>query len=299
MKKLFLLLSIYGMSILSYAQVSGNQVNSDDNDYYYRNSLNRMNNALNKLYINDSSFIIEAKILKNVKADCYIAVFSLKQEASSVKESNNKINLRLKSFINNIKKLGIEESEIYTDIITQTRVFDVKKSEMTKIDFTEYLKGFELSKNVIIKYNKPDQIEDLITFAAQDSIFDLAKVDYLINDISKIYDELFVVAKEVIQKKKKMYIELTEMKVKPNAQIYAESFSSYYPKDLYRGYKSAELKYFEDYQSERSVKKLSKFKTFYYDKIDYSSFDKIINPANTEPSIEVTLTIQVKYNIIK
>lgn len=301
MNKLTLTIFALAFYQISFGQVSGNQVFSDDNNSNnYRSPKENITkqNRINKLYLNDSSFVIEAKIIKNVKADSYVAVFGLSQEATTISDCNSKINERINSFISNIKKQGISDKDIYTDLLTQYRVYDFKKVDYS---YQEYVKGFELSKNVIIKYAKPEQIEQLLKAASRDSIFDLVKVDYLITDMSKVYDELFVAAKEVIQKKKQFYLDLTNSKVKPNAQIYGENFASYYPSELYKNYKAFTQNYYENYSwlQEKETKRLHKFQTYYYDPIDYSNFDKIINPTILEPAIEVVLTIQVKYDIQK
>lgn len=296
MKRIFLsfVLFVYVQNML--AQVSGNQAFSNQ-----RNSKNNTykHEKISSLHLNDSSFIVEAKVLKNVKADTYIAVFGLSQEAKTIGIANNKINNRVDNFIKNIKKLKFEDDDIYTDILTQYRVYDFERKSPNV--YNEYVKGFEISKNVIVKYDKPEQIELLLIEAAKDSIFDLIKVDYIIHDVAKVYDELFEKATEVIHKKKQKYVDLTEAKVKPRAQIFGENFVSYYPSDLYKNYEAYTENYYETYSwmRDNETKKLHKFKTFYYDKIDYSGFDKIINPIILEPTIQVVLTLQVKYGIVK
>jgi uncharacterized protein YggE len=300
MKKVKIALLLCMIGNMAVGQTAGNKVFADDGNGRYNNYSGQKSigkhNQLNKLYLTDSTFIIEAKILKNVKADSYVAVFALNQEAKTVQSCNSQINDRIKRFINNLVKIGIKDSDIYTDLISQYKVYDFNKVNNT---YEEYLKGFELSKNVIIKYSAADQIEQLLTIASQDSIFDLIKVDYIIDDISKVYDDLFVTAKEIIQKKKQMYTDFTNSKLKPGAQIYAENFSSYYPSELYKSYKAFAQNSYTSYSYRDKEKSLHKFETYYYDKIDYAGFDKIINSVVIEPMVQVALTIQIKYDIVK
>lgn len=296
MKKIIFTILLLNLGLIVFGQISGNHVFTDYNSNYNGRELGLP--KLNTLYLNDSSFLVEARIVKNVKADSYVAVFGLSQEATTIGASNNAINERIKKFISSLEKMGIKKTDIYTDLLTQYRVYDFKKTEG---NYEEYIKGFELSKNVIIKYDKAEQIEQMLTASSQENIFDLVKVDYIINDISKVYDELFSAAKNVITKKKQQYVDLTDMKLKPTAQIYGENFASFYPADLYKSYKAFTQNYYETYYwlRENDTKRLHKFQTYYYDKINYSGFDKIINPIILEPTIQVALTIQVKYAIIK
>ncbi|HSI89977.1 MAG TPA: SIMPL domain-containing protein, partial [Adhaeribacter sp.] len=219
--------------------------------------------------------------------------------ARSVAASNSQINKRISNFIRNLKKSGIKEADIYTDIITQHRVYDLEQKDRGY--FEEILKGFMLSKNVIVKYRKPAQVEEMMLHAAQDSIFDLVKVDYMVEDVGKVYDELYAAASEVIKKKRALYLNLTGASLKPNSQIYAEDFATFYPANMYKNYTAAGTNYFEsyDWMGARVVKKVHKPQTFYFDKPDYSGFDKIINPAVLEPQIAFTLTLQVKYQLAK
>jgi uncharacterized protein YggE len=297
MKRICCLGLLLFAAVLTYGQIGGNQVFGNRNENQYGPAKQPQ---LNKLFLSDSTFIIEAKILKNVAPDFYIAVFGLSEQAKSVSQSNTEINKRIGNFIRNLKKAGIKEADIYTDIITQHRVYDLAQQEERGY-YEEYLKGFSLNKNVIVKYRKADQIEQMLLLAAQDSIFDLVKVDYMVEDVSKVYDELFTAASEIIKKKRGLYLNLTGAKIKPAAQIYGEDFATYYPINQYKSYTAFSETYFEHYDwlNNRTVKKMPKPKTFYYDKPDYSGFDKIINPAVLEPDISFALTIQVKYELAR
>jgi uncharacterized protein YggE len=300
MQKISLLVLLLLARHMLPAQVSGNQVFSTYNDgssggYGRQESHKAM---LQTVALGDSAFVVQAKVLKNVQADYYIAVFGVSQEARTVTDANNTINTRIRSFIDNVKKLGIRESDIYTDIIAQYRVYDLR--QVTDSYVEEYLKGFETGKNVIIRYDRAAQIEQLLTLASQDSIYDLVKVDYVVNDVARVYEDLFDVATDVIKKKKELYLELISLPVRPLARIQAESFSSYYPSEMYKGYKAASTNFYESYfRSYDQKKAMRKFTTFYYDKLDESGFDKIINPAVLEPVVQFVFTLQVRYDFKK
>ena len=282
------------------AQVSGNQVFANGNDgQYSRIESTGKRDGLTKLYLNDSSFLIQAKVLVNVKADYYVAVFGISDEGATVAEGTGKIAKRVRSFINSIKQSGIKDDDIYTDIIAQYRIYDYKQNEQEKA-VEEYLKGVELSRNVIVKYTNAAQIEELLNLASKEQILDLVKVDYVVEDVSKVYDELWDVATNVINKKKGRYTKLTDAKLKPGSQVYAENFASYYPIEMYKHYKAFSTSYYDSYWNYNDRKKsLRKFVTFYYDKLDYSGFDKVVRPTIVEPAIQFVMTLQVRYEIVR
>ncbi len=282
----FALLFLYsGM----YAQQSGNAV-------YGQNSgqVSGKSETINKLYLNDSAFIIQACVAMNVIADTYIAVFAVAEESPSLMDCNATIDKRIQSFISEIEKLGISKSDIYIDMTTQNKIYDYHiKDELAE----QYLKGFELKKNVIVKFNNISDLEKMVISASKHGIYDLVKVDYLVSDVSIIYKKMFQSAVDIINSKKELYVLATNSKLDPVSQVYAEEFNSYSPPQLYKSYKAYESSNtYQDYDLYRKTD-LRKSASYYYDRINYSGFDKIINPVVTEPAVEYVLTLQIRFMI--
>ena len=135
--KAFLLLITFNTC----AQHSGNNV------YGQNNSIEKKQ-TLDKLYLTDSTFIIEANILANVIADSYVITFGVSEESTTVKDCNEKIEKRIQSFVSELNKLGYSENDIYIDMITQNKILGyITTGNVAQ----QYLKGFEIKKNVIIK----------------------------------------------------------------------------------------------------------------------------------------------------
>lgn len=122
---------------------------------------------------------IEANVLLNVKADEYVAVFALAQEAPTVPESNEKIAAQLKEFIAALQGLGVKTNDLFVDFIAQNRVYDYAVTGNTA---RESLTGFEVKKTVAVRYKDRVQLDKLLAAAAKSSIFDLVKVDYVVGD---------------------------------------------------------------------------------------------------------------------
>lgn len=275
-----------------FGQQSGNSVIGQ---YYNSNQANKPQTA-DRLYLSDTSFIIQANVLINVIADNYVATFGVSESSTTLKDANTKMDKRIENFISALSKIGITQTDTYADMTTQTQISDYKVNE----DYAEqYITGFEQKKNVIVKFNNIKDLDKMIVTASDYGIYDLAKVDYIVTDINKIYTQLFQTATDVINSKKELYIKATNIKLTSSSQIYGESFYSLYPSQLYKSYTPNITAEYHDYGSYEKRKDLKKNTTYYYDKINYSGFDKVINPIVTEPTVEFVLVFQIKFDIEK
>ena len=273
------------------AQQSGNSV-------YGQGYVNGKYPGKETLYLSDSTFIIEASVLLNVIADGYVAVFGVAEEAATLKECNEKIDKRIKSFINELTKMDVPKADIYVDMTSQNKIYDYKMNgDMAE----EFLQGFELKKNVIVKFNPIHDLDPMIIAASNLGIYDLVKVDYMVNDLNAIHTQLFNAAVEIINQKKSLYASATNARLSPVSEIYSDQFYSFYPDQLYTSYTAYESGNVSNYgiDNSYSTKEMRKSATYYYNKINYSGFDKVINPYVTEPAVEFVLTLQIKFEMEK
>jgi uncharacterized protein YggE len=276
-----------------FAQHTGNEAIGHNNNYSQSNKLQ----TVNKLYLSDSTFVIQANVLVNVIADSYVVTFGVSESASTSKDANTKIDDRIQKFISALKtKMNVTESSIYIDMTTQTQISDYKVSG----NYSEqYISGFEQKKNVIVKFNNIKELDQMVLIASDYGIYDLAKVDYVVTDINKIYTQLFQIAMEAINVKKDLYVKATNIKLKTSSEMYGESFYSFVPSQLYKSYTPNIAAEYYNYDSNGKRKDLKKNTTYYYDHMNYSGFDKVINPIVTEPAVEFVLTLQIKFEIAK
>lgn len=276
------------------AQLSGNIVYGKSHNENYTTERNRHSNMI---YLSDSTFVLEANVLANVMADNYVVTFGVNEEAATVKECNEAIEKRIRGFVAELVKMGYPETDIYIDMTTQNKIFDYT----TKGNVAEqYLKGFEIKKNIILKLKNIKALDKIVIAASNHRIYDLVKVDYIVTDMGKVYDQLFQSATEIISQKKALYLGVTNAKLTPNVRVYGEQFYSYYPDQLYKtytAYESSEV--YNNYYNGFVRRDLRKSATFYYDKMNYSGFDKVVNPTITEPAVEFVLMLQIKYQTEK
>ena len=292
MKNLSLSPLLFAMIFISQntiAQQSGNSA------YGYGGSFGKAETA-DKLFLTDSSFIIPASVAINVIADQYVVTFSTTEEAAEVSECNSKIDKRISAFKADLKKMGIADKDVFVDMTTQNKIYDYKVNANIA---EQYIKGFELQKNIIIRFAPISQFDQIVIAASAHGIYDMVKVDYIVSDLPAVYAKLFEAAGKVIDQKKIMYTSLTHTTLSNSSSIYGEKIYSYYPPQLYKGYQANESSDVYGQFNDYVVKDLRKSTTFYYDPINYSGFDTVINPAVTEPAVAFALDLQVKFSINK
>jgi uncharacterized protein YggE len=240
-------------------------------------------------------YMIEASVAMNVKADAYVAVFGLSQEAPTVAESNSKVNNLIAAFTRELNALGVKGSDIYVDFITQNKVYDYATAGSVT---TEKLSGFETKKNIAVRYNDREILEKIIASAAKNSIFDLIKVDYVVNDAKPIKARLYDEAVKIIKQKESGYANSFGIKMSPS-NIANEKYDTFYPGELYAGYQAYESgNTYGDYENRRVIQQ-RKTKTFYYEPLDPTDYDLVINQLGIEPMVQFTLYMRVQYDLKK
>ena len=279
---------------LGFSQMSGNSV--------YRNYNNENSNSngeasnFSGFSLTDEALTFKVKVMMNKKADRYSISLGLNEEANTVQESNTNINKRIDSFIEKLMKIGIKKEAIYVDFISETKVYDytvgTNKAE-------QFEKGFEIKKNIIINTNLIKNLDVIIQLASEFKIYDIIKVDYLSDNSSQIYDELFEEGLKIANSKKEKYLKSFNKKTIGNPSA-SDTYAIYTPQTQYKNYRAFESSEFETYynSSNAIMKKIArKNSTFYYDGISQSGIDKIINTNSPEVGIQYLLTITITYKI--
>jgi uncharacterized protein YggE len=243
-----------------------------------------------------TSMFIEANVLMNVKADEYVAVFGVLQEAETVAECVEKMNATIEEFSKAVQELGIAKDDLFVDFVAQNKIFGF---EIVNDIAREKLAGFELKKNVLVHYDAPALLDQLVLAAARFQIFDLIKVDYIIRDAAGVRDQLRQSAAAIIQQKSNRYEQLLGIRSTPPAKIYAERSAIYYPGDLYDSYTAFESEAIDaSYVRQKyTTQTARKSRTFFFNGLDADGFDEVINPVVTEPVVQCTLHLKVKYEV--
>ncbi|MEL6556836.1 MAG: SIMPL domain-containing protein [Bacteroidota bacterium] len=261
---------------------------------------NRVNN--NRFFTPGSNEIIfQVNSLMNVKADRFLAVFNLTQIGKTAVETDQLINKRIDGFVDDLKTLSLSQDNIYTDMIylIPTFEFEVQKKLFSTDTYNEVPKGFEMQKNIHINFTDIRIIDDLVTLAAKNEIYDLVKLDFFVDDTESVYDSLRERSQQFMTRKIQSLENSQELNLSEAFQTIAENTDAIYPETQYSDYDAFVSQSLEAAGSNSGVTKIRKPATVAYDQIPYGGFDIVINPVVLEPVVQFTYTLTVRYELEK
>jgi uncharacterized protein YggE len=292
------LTGVFVFPSLCLAQVSGN-VGYSQNGGKARAVQNERNKRVltkEEMPPSSTSTFVEANVLMNVRADEYVVVFGMLQEGETVAECGQKMDTTVKRFSDELKTLGIADDARFVDFIAQNKIYGF---EVTGDIAREKLVGFELKKNISIHYKDASLLDKIVLAAARSQVFDLIKVDYIVADLDRIQDRLMEEATRIIKRKASRYEKLLEIKLQPPAQVFAEKSAIHYPTDMYASYTAFETEHvgIPANRDRLTTQTARKSRTFYFNGLDADGFDAVINPVITEPVVQFTLYLKIKYEV--
>lgn len=286
MKKLFLCISAVVFQT-AFGQFSGN-IN-------YQNQVRYADTTINIAPPSPNDIVISIKGLANIKANQYVAIFSLTQVGETAEEVNELMDKRLTSSLAQIKlNKGVET---YVDMISFVPVyqFNVEKKIFSKKTYNEVPTGFELKKNLHIKFSDPAQLNQLITILSGHEIYDLVRVDYFADNLEIIKKDLMNKAKVTLQEKIKTYEALLGESFATANKSINDGYKTILPVESYKSY--------EAYNSSTlalnkfaNVNQANKSTTLYYQPVLDKEFDFVINPTIVEPVIQVMYEVKLVIN---
>ena len=245
---------------------------------------------------------IKADVMINMRANSYVALLSVTQVGESIEETDSLMDIRLNQVFEALNKVGISIASTHVDFISMVPKYDFESTEKKySKTFNEVPAGFEMKKNIHVKFEEHDRINDLISAAAKAEIYDLVKIDYNIADMDVVYEQLRKRAEEIIARKTESY---TRMGFTLEAQHYASTQGSVYAMERYMKYTAAHTTS-PKFKAEKPGKEKTvdinyseKPSTIYYEKVPYSQFDVVLNPDMAEPGVQFYLNMTVNYKIV-
>ena len=287
MKHLFFSVALMS-TMLGFGQASGNL------NYQNRNQSNRENNNFSLDFPTNYEMVVSAKGLANIKADAFVAIFSVVQVGKTAEEATQLMVQRLSSALSALKAKNFE---IFVDMISFVPMYEyeTEKKVFSKRTYNEVPMGFELKQNLHIKINEASRLNELITLLANNEIYDLVRMDYYSSQLETIKKELKDKVKSAFAEKQKVYETTLGESFASAEKKVVDGFFHIYPTEQYSSYEaysSASL------QGKRAgnVVQANKSTTQYYQPIANRDFDVVLNPIIVEPMIQVVYEIKMSVN---
>ncbi len=247
--------------------------------------------------IGENQLELTLNALSNQEANSYTAIFNLLQLGKTAEETNSLLNQRLDGFLGDLKNLGIPSSDIYVDMVNflPKYEYDVTKKLFSKKTYTEIPKGFELQKNIHIRYTDHALLDRIITAAARQEIYDIVKVDYFVKDPGAIYTQLRETTFQYLKKIENQYrtigVHLDSAYI-----ITAENAWVAYPINRYEKYQAfstQRLDADENSKINTADKPISRF----YNAVPANDYDIVINPEILEPAVQFSYNLIVRFTL--
>ena len=281
----------------AHSQVSGNVAYSQPGKSREAAKLNERNKRMEVGAPSPTAMYVDASVLMNVRADEHVAVFAVMQECAAVQECDQKMSAAVAEFSAALRQLGVAAGDIFVDFTAQNKIYGFELGEAVA---REKLAGFELKKNVAVRYKDRLMLDKMATAAARAGIFDLVKVDYVVTDQSIVQQRLYEEAARIIKQKVARHETLLNIRLRQPAQVLAERPSVYFPTEMYDSYTAFETENLSQPHFDRqryAVQGARKSRTFFFNALDADGFDHVINPVVLEPVVQFTLYVRMKYEI--
>jgi hypothetical protein len=306
-KSIFSALLMVSAASSTFAQNAGNILYNESSGNYgssyssYSNSGSGYGNfTQDNIYVNqpvDAGINIKVNGMANVKADAFVAVFSLSQSGTTTEEVNRLMNVRIGQVLDSLKLAG--HTDIFVDMISFVPVyeFETEKKIFSKKTYNEIPAGFELKKNIHIKFVNPNALDRIISICANAEIFDLVRVDYFCQELETIKKEITAKAKTVFLEKLKYYQEIAGADISAIERQITDAFRVIYPIEMYKAYQAyCNSSINATGKSSYNVNYKDKSTTLHYMPVMNREFDFVINPVVVEPVVQVLYELNVKIN---
>ncbi|MDD2634120.1 MAG: hypothetical protein PHW82_01320 [Bacteroidales bacterium] len=313
MKNIFLYVTIMTLTINSFAQGAGNwafqskRSSYSDTGGYYDDNTTLSNYEQANAYAqptyyystNDTVIYIEAKALMNVPADTYILTLGLSQISNNLETCFELIDQRIKTYIT---ECDIKPDDIYVDFISQTPILvREKEKKLFSTKYVEIPKGFEIKKNIHIRYTDYQLADKYLKLAAKNEIYDIIRVDYIVNDHKTIYDSIRRECIKLINLKVEDHKNMG-LQFKADYTSMEETNSCIYPIQRYSSFTSympTNYDALNDGDIEMNLINPNETINIFYNKLPYNHYDIIINPDLIIPVVQFSQTVKIKFVLKK
>jgi len=244
-----------------------------------------------KATVQGNVLVLEVNAMMNARADSYLAIFHVSQIGQTAEEADSLMAERINGLMEQLKKEKAQTDDVFIDMLSFVPVFEY---DMTRKGFSkryqEIPAGFEIQKNIHIRFHDPRVLDRIVTAAAKEEIYDLVKMDYYVREQGACYDTLRTFATRTMEKKLKAFKDLG-LEIDSSYRMGAEQSGAYFPLDRYQKYQAHSSASLNSHRRGQVVNDIRKPTTVFYNKVPYSQFDLVLHPEITEPPVQFTYNL--------
>lgn len=272
--------------------------NADYGNYAYGNggyTINRVNTVQTTSSSQDE-MVITIKGIFNERATAQIATFAILQLGKTAEEATSLMDERIENVVRELNIFN-KEIEVQTDMISFVPTYDysVEKKIFNPKTYNEKPSGFELKKNILIKFKNNNDFDKILAICGKNEIYDIAKVDYVTTNFDQVRNIMQKKALEVFKDQMANYSAIMNTDLNKKEKILQEGFNVTYPMESYRSYQ-AFSQADAGFDPKSEVHNIKKNTTQYYNQALVKDHNFVVNPDVTEPTIQAfyDITIRIK-----
>lgn len=244
-----------------------------------------------KATVQGNMLVLEVNAMMNATADSYLAIFHVTQLGQTAEEADSLMNARVNGVIRRVKQVGVKESDVFTDMLSFVPVYELEATrKLFSTTYQEVPAGFEIQKNIHIRFADARVLDKLVTAAAKEEIYDLVKVDFFVEKQSACYDTLRMFATKLLQQKLDNFDKLG-LRIKESHRTGAEKNGAYFPLDRYTTYQTRTQSSLNSRRKGQVVNDIRRPQTLFYNKVPYGNFDIVLHAEITEPPVQYTYNL--------
>ena len=250
--------------------------------------------AMGNLMYETNSRIFFQQAEQPVKASIQGNMLVLEVNAMMNMKADSLMNARIDGFTQRVKEHGVKEKDVFPDMLSFVPVYEIETTrKLFSKTYQEVPAGFEIQKNIHVRFTDASILDRLVTAAAKEEIYDLVKVDFFVVDQSACYDTLRMFATKLLHQKLDNFAKLG-LKVEESHRTGAERNGAYFPLDRYTQYRSRTQSSLNSRRRGQIVNDVKQSNTLFYNKVPYGQFDIVLHAEITEPPVQYTynLTLQ-------
>lgn len=249
--------------------------------------------------LKDGEMTLTISGLLNARADTFVAFFNITQVGETAEKTDSLMVMRIARFKAALRRQNRDTLFVHTDMISLVPKYELRMfKKIFSKTYNEVPDGFELQKNVSVRYHNTTDLDAIVTAAAQAEIYDLVKVDYFLIDVKKQYEQLRARCQEAMKARVK-YFEGLGMRLDTLRKIFDEDFATVLPQTRYGSYVAVSRPSLSAMRKEEEqsgkIYRADPPASRYYQAVSYANYDVVINPVVAEPVVQLSYQVSLKY----